>query len=236
MVTQIIDSKNKEINWESYGQTRNLDRHRLLRKFHRQALKIFIHFFKDLDISLSVLDAGCGSGFYLEILRNLGFQSLRGIDVCEYFIQKTRDKGLNVKNQSIHDLDTKDAYDIILCCDVLEHLNNPKQAISKLHQALKPKGTLYVSIPVYDSILERKERLLKKKSKKDQMKKHDSTHVNEFSRKTFLHLLEENGFRVFYIKHFFNQIPIVWRLSGRIPDFPTFNRFGKFLVLAARKI
>ena len=40
-------------------------------------------------------------------------------------------------------------YDIIICMSVLEHVFDYEQAIRNIHTALKPGGTILVSLPVF---------------------------------------------------------------------------------------
>jgi SAM-dependent methyltransferase len=44
-------------------------------------------------------------------------------------------------------MEDKDEYDAILCLSVLEHVPNFWDAIPRLHQALRPGGQLFVSVP-----------------------------------------------------------------------------------------
>lgn len=225
---------NYKVNWDAYGNDRNLERHRLLRKYHKQATNIFVNYFKILKTNLSVIDVGCGGGFYLEILRNLGFNSIEGIDVSYPFVEKSKEKGFNVKFKSIYDLNCLNKYDVVICCDILEHLNKLGLALQNILKSLKKNGILYISVPIYDSILERKNRLLNKTTKKEQMQKHDITHINEFSVKSLEKILLKNNFIIDYKNIFFNQIPFLWKISDNIPDMPTFNFFGKFMVCVAK--
>jgi SAM-dependent methyltransferase len=39
------------------------------------------------------------------------------------------------------------AYDTILCCEVLEHLERPEAALRELHRVLRPTGRLILSVP-----------------------------------------------------------------------------------------
>lgn len=38
-------------------------------------------------------------------------------------------------------------FDVIICCEILEHTTNPFVAVENLRKALKPNGTLYLSTP-----------------------------------------------------------------------------------------
>jgi 2-polyprenyl-3-methyl-5-hydroxy-6-metoxy-1,4-benzoquinol methylase len=42
----------------------------------------------------------------------------------------------------------RDAYDTVLCLEVLEHLENPRDALAQLHAVLKPGGHLVMTTPL----------------------------------------------------------------------------------------
>lgn len=49
---------------------------------------------------------------------------------------------------SVYELPFKDEeFDIVLCCSVLEHLEDPRKAIAEMMRVLKPKGRIIVSVP-----------------------------------------------------------------------------------------
>ena len=41
-------------------------------------------------------------------------------------------------------------FDIIICNDVLEHVNNPRQLLNTIHDLLDPKGLIYISLPIFN--------------------------------------------------------------------------------------
>lgn len=41
----------------------------------------------------------------------------------------------------------KNSFDVVVCMEVLEHLIEPRKAVSELHRVLKDKGTVYVTVP-----------------------------------------------------------------------------------------
>lgn len=85
--------------WDRYGQTRLLSRNRLLFERHRLLIRYFLDFFKNVDTAAEVLDVGCGEGLFLELLRNLGFQKLSGIDLSGSMIKRAQQKGLKVSKK-----------------------------------------------------------------------------------------------------------------------------------------
>ncbi|NJM26595.1 MAG: methyltransferase domain-containing protein [Bacteroidia bacterium] len=98
-----------------------------------------------------ILDVGCGNGIISTHLASHGYNVL-GIDVSEKAIQKANDSNsypnLEFKVLSAEALASSgQTYDAIVCSEVLEHLDDPSQLLSKLHISLKATGILIVTVP-----------------------------------------------------------------------------------------
>lgn len=84
----------------------------------------------------SVLDVGCGEGFTLARLQKekIG-KSFEGIDNLDESIEiaKRLHPALNIKKGDIYKLPFKsNSFDLVVCTEVLEHLDNPKKAYKEL--------------------------------------------------------------------------------------------------------
>lgn len=93
--------------------------------------KFLKKYHQDLNLNMSILDAGCGHGRNLNLLYNLGFRDLTGIDII---------KRKNFKKYTYQELDlTKDSiknkYDIVLCNFVLMFVD-PKHQIKVIDKLL----------------------------------------------------------------------------------------------------
>lgn len=87
---------------------------------------------------IRILDAGCGEGFTLEKMRrrNIG-QVLEGVDAQAEAIKigKATHPELTLKEGSIYSLPYKDdSFDVIVCTEVLEHLEHPEDALKELYR------------------------------------------------------------------------------------------------------
>lgn len=96
--------------------------------------------------TLKVLDVGCGGGFTCEFLAQRGAQ-VTGIDrsaACvAAAIKHAQAAGLDISYRQaqseqlpFHD----ETFDVVTCVDVLEHVEDPQQAISEISRVLKPNG------------------------------------------------------------------------------------------------
>lgn len=99
----------------------------------------------------TVHEIGCGEGRWTLSLAERGFE-VRGSDFSSQVIElahanaKSRgiDPGL-FTSKSIYNLDREDHADVIVCCEVLEHLENPKAGLEALHQITDKR--LICSVP-----------------------------------------------------------------------------------------
>lgn len=89
----------------------------------------------------SILDAGCGEGFTLaKLQQNKIAQHLEGIDISRDAIRlgKSMYPSISFKLGSIYKLPYKDnSFDLVLCCEVLEHLEDPHKALQELIRVSK---------------------------------------------------------------------------------------------------
>ena len=96
-----------------------------------------------------ILDAGCGTGRTLQELGTLG--EAVGVDPSPEAVAFCRRRGLeNVREGVIERLPFADgSFDLILACDVLEHLDDDLAGLRELHRVSAPDGTLLVTVPAY---------------------------------------------------------------------------------------
>ncbi len=98
-----------------------------------------------------VLDMGCGIGG-LSIPAATKVKEIKGIDLNESYVtickQKAEKRGLqNIEFQveSLFDLDEEEQYDIVLCSDVLEHVENQEGVLKRIVFSLKKGGVFYLT-------------------------------------------------------------------------------------------
>ena len=108
-----------------------------------------------LSPSSKVLEIGCGDGALCGLLYKKFKYEITGIDPSSEGIQYCQEqfKLLNYKG-SFRVCEGYDfpfetgSFDAILCCDVIEHLQQPEAMVSEIHRLLKPKGLAIMTTPV----------------------------------------------------------------------------------------
>jgi len=105
--------------------------------------------FNDLKVSpqgKAALEVGCGGGILCEDIAHMGFD-VTGIDPSEHSLQiatshaKASRLRINYEQGTGEALPYRDnSFDIVFCCDVLEHVRNLPKVISEISRVLKPGG------------------------------------------------------------------------------------------------
>ncbi|GIX08202.1 MAG: hypothetical protein KatS3mg115_2605 [Candidatus Poribacteria bacterium] len=187
----------------------------------RALVEAFVDFFQREDRNARILELGCGDGFWLETLRNLGFRRLIGIDRSLPLLELAAEKGLDVRCGDLYDLDVRNVFDIVLFCDTLEHLPDPEGALLRAHRALKTHGTLFVLAPVYESFRCRWQRVVLRRSRWEQAQEDDPSHLQAFSSSRLIELLEAAHFSPEHLAYVAN-----WWPGGRLVSVPR-GRWGQ---------
>lgn len=100
----------------------------------------------------SIHEIGCGEGYWVLRWNEQGLNA-RGCDFSREVIEIARENAINrgletslFKSRSIYDLDvTQDSADLVVCCEVLEHLEDPDAGLQALQRIAKQH--LIVSVP-----------------------------------------------------------------------------------------
>lgn len=106
--------------------------------------------FLELRDGDTVLDCGCGMGFYLMTMGRLRKLNLVGVDgdVARLDWAEREQVPARLASVDIHDLPFADnSFDKVLMTEVLEHLADDRGAIREIYRILKPGGVLALSVP-----------------------------------------------------------------------------------------
>jgi len=120
---------------------------------YREAERVFLDFCRAEAIELKnarVLDIGCGTGFYAEVLRNQGVRAYTGLDITDALFDQLRARypDFTFMQGDITRSIPPGPYDLILMIDVTQHIVDAERfssAMRNVSRALAPQGTLVVT-------------------------------------------------------------------------------------------
>lgn len=109
----------------------------------------WVHLFEFVPKGSRVLDVGCSSGNFGEVLVKEKHCQVVGLDIDKPDVAKAAKKltAAHVRNVEQDDISDLGKFDVIVFADVLEHLLDPIVALEKVKQQLKKGGRIVFSIP-----------------------------------------------------------------------------------------
>jgi SAM-dependent methyltransferase len=163
------------------------------------------------------LDIGCGTGFVLQGI-NSRFPSAK-LFGTEYYREGLSFARKNIVTAEFSQLDAKkmdksSMYDVIGAFDVLEHIDEDQMVINNLAKALRPKGSLIVTVPQHKWLW----------SATDEY----ACHQRRYCRKEILDKIKESGLCVTYYTSFvFLLFPlmIVQRNRNSLTNYDPLSEF-----------
>jgi SAM-dependent methyltransferase len=102
-----------------------------------------------------LLDVGCGHGLLLDEARRRGFEVM-GLELSRAAARHAREAlGLDVRELALEAFDGPERFDVVVLADVLEHLEDPADAIERCARLLTPSGVLCLVTPDPSSLTAR---------------------------------------------------------------------------------
>jgi 2-polyprenyl-3-methyl-5-hydroxy-6-metoxy-1,4-benzoquinol methylase len=145
---------------------------------------------------LSILDVGCGDGLFFDRLAEFG--DVQGIEPAGALVDPL---GKHRSRITIAPFDSGfrpgRKFDLILFLDVLEHLNNPQQALQHALLLLAPGGVILITVPAFRLLWTRHDLL--------------NEHVTRFTKSTFLRLAKSANMEVIEQRYFF-----IWLFAAKL--------------------
>lgn len=109
-----------------------------------------LEFLKKAHISMDsrILDVGCGEGYLLKLLGEIGFRRLKGVD--PYIQNDIKYKnGIKIVKKQISDLNEE--FDLIMFNHSFEHIQNPKLTLESVYRLLSEHGKCIIRLPTVSS-------------------------------------------------------------------------------------
>ena len=149
-----------------------------------------------------ILEIGCGNGFVLKAIYDLGYKNVYGIEPSIDAVNKSDPK--IIKNIKINVLEPnlfpKNSFDFIFFFQTFDHIPTPNQFLKECYQLLKPNGYILSFNHNIDSL---SSKLLKEKSPII-----DIEHTFLYSPKTIRNIFKKNMFIVRKIYSPYNTISL----------------------------
>lgn len=167
----------------------------------------------------SFLEVGCGTAFALEGVHTTYPEAeLYGSEYYEEGLIHARER---LPSATFTQLDATvmsevDRYDVIGTFDVIEHIEQDQKVIDNLAQALKPGGTLIVSVPQHRWLW----------SEVDEY----ACHIRRYTRPELISKVKSAGLRIEYATSFVSLlIPLMW-LSRIRPSKGEYDPMTEFAI------
>ncbi|HPN88768.1 MAG TPA: class I SAM-dependent methyltransferase [Candidatus Omnitrophota bacterium] len=172
----------------------------LTNRFLKSIKNILNPYCKEIE---NIREIGCGEGYLSSQINSWGYKNIKACDVSKLIIEKAKnlhkEKPIDFYVKSIYDLNGSDAADLLICSEVLEHLENPDKAL----QILSMYSRKYCLLTVPQEPGWRIANVLRGKYIKDLG--NTPGHLNHWSSKTFKFLVQKY-FKIITIKTSFPWI------------------------------
>jgi SAM-dependent methyltransferase len=161
-----------------------------------------------------LLEIGCGTGDLLVEAQARGFQ-VRGVEFSPSSAAKANDRlgAPLVETGSIETANIpRRVFDVVVGCDVLEHVRDPQAFLDTVYDCLNPGGMVFLITPSPDS--------LSRKLLGRHWMEYKTEHLFYFSKSSLVRILEKAGFEnlslsanrkvlsLDYLNHHFQRFPV----------------------------
>ena len=98
----------------------------------------------------NILDVGCGTG---RLLKQLNGVNRFGLDISSEYLKRLETEEITLCLSRIEDMPFKnDYFDMVVCTDVLEHVEDLNECLRNIVRVLKPEGTLLLRVPYREDL------------------------------------------------------------------------------------
>lgn len=134
----------------SFGlQKENMYGHKKRCEFILSTIKMYYR--ENQEKKIRILDVGCGTGEMITLPIAEAGHDITGIDIDLNSINRARNMNI-FKNatflcENLEGFIPTEKYDVIICSEVLEHLENPQKVLSSIRKLMKKDGIMIITIP-----------------------------------------------------------------------------------------
>ncbi|MBN1956149.1 MAG: class I SAM-dependent methyltransferase [Anaerolineae bacterium] len=194
----------------------------------------------------TVIDLGCGDGLIAVKLQE-GDRRVLGCDLSWTRARRARQSGIAALCADVLALPYRgESFDWAICSEVIEHVTDPRLAMTEIWRVLRPGGAAILTVPLDEhleqTLLDVPEETLAS-GQYQEIKAHfdlKGSHLSCFTAESFRHLVRVSGFAIEATAYTYNHTltrPLLWRaakrlyraLAGRRPTAP-FSRWVESLV------
>lgn len=139
-------------------QQRHFDRNQYFKELSITSEKYFMPYisnYHEIDEGISILEIGCGEGGNLLPFAKLGCKVV-GIDISEKRINEAKElfrkahiPGTFICNDIFNQTGLNHRFDIIICHDVIEHIEDKYTLLIQAHSFIKNDGVLFIAFPAW---------------------------------------------------------------------------------------
>lgn len=170
------------------------------KRYHIRHLHL-VHALKSLEgVKGRVLDVGCGGGGLTAAIKGLRpdlevVACDKDRDWLESFKREFGRSGVKIAPCDAHNLPFDDeSFEAVMMLDVLEHLEDPRKALSEVSHVLKKNGTFHLAVPC-EADLATFDGWIKKLWGKN-LKEKPLGHIQQFTFGQVKEMLSDSGFKV----------------------------------------
>lgn len=136
-----VNEREREKYFDDYWQERDLAK--VSRRAEWRATRLFNWIGNRYH---NLLDVGAGNGELLYYFRIAEYR-VEGWDISPRAVEKLRRGGYRAQVVDIETDPVDGYYDVISCCEILQHLEDPPAALNKLQSLLAPDGRIFITLP-----------------------------------------------------------------------------------------
>ena len=156
-----------------------------------------------------LLDVGCGSGLFLWVMQQLGWE-VWGLEPDPAAAEVARRRGFPVVQAPVEEADLPaEGFDAVTMNHVIEHVIDPVAALARCAQATRPGGSVVLTTPNWDS-------LLHQRFKASWRDLDPPRHLWVFTPRSLMTCAERAGLAVKLVRTSARSASWIWQVSLRI--------------------